>query len=668
MSSKTLKDLKTGIAKFNENKFAEARLIFEKIIKVDQNNFDALHCLGILNASEKKFEHAEIFFKKSLSIKPNHLLANNNYANLLMDNGNYQKAKVLFSKCDELSPNNHVVLLNIGKCFYFTNELDRAYKYFEKSSNLKKNNDDAILNMSIILQHKEDYKAAINLLDQIIAFNDKHFYAWHYKGISLEKMGLYDEAILCFQRSISLKKEFKDPYIYLGKIFKAQKRYDSAIEVLLKATENLNDLESIYVNLSSIYIEINNNSFEADYSLAISYSKKALSYNKDNFFALNNFAICLFQELKLNEAIQAYKRVIEINPIFAEAYRNLGILYNYVGDYEKSEMNYEKSLKLEPEHDFSNFIFSETKLFQNKFEDAWRYFEYRFKDLGSTPAVKKPNFQIPEWSPEQGWKKILIYGEQGLGDQILFSTIIPELKNKFEKVSLLINERLCRVYKDSFPSEIEILPINEPINEKLYDYQIPIGSLGQYFRKSIDDFRSPYPLLRINNDRFEKNKKLRCGFTWKSKGAPKSQQKSLNLELLRDLFEISGIEYFSIQYSADPYEIDNLNKKLKNKIKIPNNLDIFNDIYGLLKFIDSCDFIFSTSNTNAHLSAALGKPTYLLLPKGYGKIWYWENDFNEKNLWYPSIKKFYQKNQGDWSDPISLLKEEIENYIKSNSR
>ena len=42
-------------------------------------------------------------------------------------------------------------------------------------------------------------------------------------------------------------------------------------------------------------------------------------------------------------------------------------------------------------------------------------------------------------------------------------------------------------------SEIEILPINEPINEKLYDYQIPIGSLGQYFRKSIDDFRSPYP-------------------------------------------------------------------------------------------------------------------------------------------------------------------------------
>ena len=61
MSSKTLKDLKTGIAKFNENKFAEARLIFEKIIKVDQNNFDALHCLGILNASEKNLNMQKFF-------------------------------------------------------------------------------------------------------------------------------------------------------------------------------------------------------------------------------------------------------------------------------------------------------------------------------------------------------------------------------------------------------------------------------------------------------------------------------------------------------------------------------------------------------------------------------------------------------------------------------
>ena len=156
----------------------------------------------------------------------------------------------------------------------------------------------------------------------------------------------------------------------------------------------------------------------------------------------------------------------------------------------------------------------------------------------------------------------------------------------------MINERLVGSTKILFLVKLKFFQLMNQLTKKLYDYQIPIGSLGQYLENPLMILRSPYPLLRINNDRFEKNKKLRCGFTWKSKGAPKSQQKSLNLELLRDLFEISGIEYFSIQYSADPYEIDNLNKKLKNKIKIPNNLDIFNDIYGLLKFIDSCDFIF----------------------------------------------------------------------------
>ena len=80
--------------------------------------------------------------------------------------------------------------------------------------------------------------------------------------------------------------------------------------------------------------------------------------------------------------------------------------------------------------------------------------------------------------------------------------------------------------------------------------------------------------------------------------------------------------------------------------------------------MDTCDFIISTSNTNAHLAGALGKPLFLLLPKEYGRLWYWDNDFNGKNLWYPCIKKFSQKIQGKWDEPINDLLEEIKkNYI-----
>ena len=69
--------------------------------------------------------------------------------------------------------------------------------------------------------------------------------------------------------------------------------------------------------------------------------------------------------------------------------------------------------------------------------------------------------------------------------------------------------------------------------------------------------------------------------------------------------------------------------------------------------------MINISNTNAHLSGAIGKKTYLLLPTPAGRFWYWENNYNEKNIWYPSIEIFTQKAPYDWSDPVERLYNKI---------
>ena len=124
---------------------------------------------------------------------------------------------------------------------------------------------------------------------------------------------------------------------------------------------------------------------------------------------------------------------------------------------------------------------------------------------------------------------------------------------------------------------------------------------------------------------------------------------------MNEILKISNVEFFDIQYTNDTAE--NIDFKKRNNIDFdkPLGLDTYNDLYELAKFIDSCDFIISTSNTNAHLSASLGKPTFLLLPKEYGRLWYWDNDEGNQNLWYPSIYKFNQIHQGDWTHPIREL-------------
>ena len=90
---------------------------------------------------------------------------------------------------------------------------------------------------------------------------------------------------------------------------------------------------------------------------------------------------------------------------------------------------------------------------------------------------------------------------------------------------------------------------------------------------------------------------------------------------------------------------------LKEKIK---ELDNFNDINGMASLIDICDFVITVSNSNAHLSGALGKETFLLLPKGKGKLWYWTSEDN-KSIWYPSIQIIEQEEPGYWNEAILKL-------------
>ena len=115
-----------------------------------------------------------------------------------------------------------------------------------------------------------------------------------------------------------------------------------------------------------------------------------------------------------------------------------------------------------------------------------------------------------------------------------------------------------------------------------------------------------------------------------------------------------------------------LSQKYGVKIKKPEDVDTYNDIYGLMQFIKSCDFVVSISNTNAHLAGAMGVPTYLLLSKGAGALWYWCNEKMEIIFGIHQSKKFQQTDYVSWESPINDIIESInktfslQNYKSEN--
>jgi ADP-heptose:LPS heptosyltransferase len=124
--------------------------------------------------------------------------------------------------------------------------------------------------------------------------------------------------------------------------------------------------------------------------------------------------------------------------------------------------------------------------------------------------------------------------------------------------------------------------------------------------------------------------------------------------MLKPILSISNISFIDLQYNDTNVERENFYKNNGIKIDKIKELDNFNDINGITSLIDICDFVITVSNSNAHLSGALGKETFLLLPKGKGKLWYWTSQ-NYKSVWYPSIQIVEQEEPGCWDKAIIKL-------------
>ena len=657
--------LKKGIENLNKNNLEIAENNFKTIIdKYDNKNFQALNGLGVIEGKKGNHKGAKDFFLLCHQIKPNDISINFNLANALVSLGSTNEALYYYDLCNKNNHNHVNIFINHAKCLFQLEQFDKSLSLLNLKSKILEKSFEYFHLKALIYKKINDFENAINSIDQSLKLNSANPVIWNLKGLIFLDLEYYYQANTCFKNSLKINPNFGDAYINLGILYRKTEIFDESIEIYKQAIKTIkekNYLEIFYTNISNSYLDLNGHRFGEDYSNAIKFANEALLINNKNFIAKFNLALSFLYNSNFDKAANLFEEVINFNPNYAPAHRNLGVLYNHLGLHEKSEKCIKHTLKLEPSNKTKNLMLAESLLSQNKFEEAWEFYEHRWINAGIAEVKKKPNFSIPEWAPSLGYEDILIWGEQGLGDQILFSSILPDLTKKFKRATLLIDKRLCKIMKESIPN-LNVKNISEPIKEAEYKSQISLCSLARYFRKDIISFSSNQPFLKVNNDRFFKsNQKLRCAISWKSKAGLKSYDKSATLESLQSILTIGEIEFYNIQYSDESNEVDIINKKYGNIIKKPENLDVFNDIYGLLQFLESCDLVISTSNSNVHLSGAIGKPTYLLVPKSYGRLWYWDNELDGKNLWYPSVRKFSQKEQNNWVEPIKILSNQIHN-------
>ncbi|MDC1095432.1 hypothetical protein OAS88_07455, partial [Planktomarina temperata] len=293
-------------------------------------------------------------------------------------------------------------------------------------------------------------------------------------------------------------------------------------------------------------------------------------------------------------------------------------------------------------------------------EQGFEKYEWRWKTKQFKTGYLKT--KKPTWSGETR-QRVLVCAEQGIGDEIMFSSIIPEIYATSSKILVKCDKRLIPLFERSFSNDITYYSRDANVSEDEYDFHIPMGSLPLTFRKSLDSFKnSASGFLKCNMARAESIKgqllhepgKKLVGISWKTKSPRRnSSTRNINLADLARALNNSKTQFVCLQYGDVSDEIAAVKRDFGIDVVQFDKVDNKYDIDGLASLIGTCDMVVTIDNATAHLSGALGVRTKLMLP--HIADWRW-SILDENSYWYDALKLFRQSKANDWHSVLAQIK------------
>ncbi|MBF0334525.1 MAG: tetratricopeptide repeat protein [Alphaproteobacteria bacterium] len=512
------------------------------------------------------------------------------------------------------------------------------------------------------------------------------------KGRELFRAGRHSEAMACFLEATVRRPDHAEALSNLGVALRTLGQPQQAIGPLRRAAELLPDRAEAHLNLGVALAELGR------HDEAVATYRRALALREDYSDALNNIAVVLQQTGDLDGARQALERARELAPRLPEAANNLALLCRRQGDWHRAVALLEETLRLKPDYvealfNLGNLLREEqrvedalarlddavrrapdnalahwnrshTLLAAGRLREGWEEYEWRWR-WNEFPGPWRPHPQ-PLWdgSAPEG-RTILIHGEQGPGDLILYGSMLPDLLTRGAKVVFEVEERMVPLFQRSMP-EMRVVPmLPEPVPETrdpAIACRYPLASLARHFRADFADFPARSSYLRADP---ELAARLRArylglggtmvvGISWRSKNLEIGAEKSTRLVDWAPILTVPGVRFVNLQYGDCRDEIAEAKRELGVDVFADPEIDPLRDMDSFAAQVAAMDLVISVSNSTVHVAGALGVPVWVMLPRGRGLLHFWYFD-REDSPWYPSARLFRQAARGDWKPVVERV-------------
>lgn len=392
----------------------------------------------------------------------------------------------------------------------------------------------------------------------------------------------------------------------------------------------------------------------------------AMAAGRGDANLLTTYGLCALECGDLEAARRAFEEALSVQPEHGEARANLGELLLLAGDREtgistlmEAMRNLAPAARAQAEVNLAYAHFLD-----GDWQAGWTAFESRFAALPPTERPPRP-FGQPRWQGEPLDGKLLVWGEQGVGDEIIYAGMLADAADRVPGCVLECEPRLAPLLARSFP-EVEVLSRADPPAPRLAApdlvAQIPIASLGALFRKGVEDFPRRPAYLRADPDlRAVLRERYRSfgegplvGLSWRSVNARAGPAKSLSLEGLVSILGARPAVFVNLQYGDVAAEIGRFRDSSGIEVIADPAVDQMRDMDAFAAQVAAMDLVVSVSNTAAHVAGGLGRPVWTMVPAGPGLRWYWGRE-GAACPWYPTMRLYRQPAPGRWQEVVDAV-------------
>lgn len=695
----------------------------QKLASAEPKNAAAWHRLGNALLDEGKFDRGISAFRRALRIDDSLAEVHNDLGSAYFDKGWHQEAEACFRKAIEHQPAHGIAHANLGAALRAQGRLGDSRRAFQRALLLKirgllprflqwrvgsgaaraaeapKAPTAKELKAVAEVLKSDRAKEGLRLAEELEAHYPENADALHLTGIGLDENRQYEAAIAKLRAAVAAKPDRTEYHLTLARALVHALRHDEALEAAQQALRLEPGSAPVHAAIAGIYhpwredlaAEAARQAIVIDPAFDIGHgnlasalwglgqldeaevhAREAIRLNPKQLSYRANLALILKDLGKLEEARALYRQMMEEAPDYPKMCMDMGTLaIECEGDLEGARRWYRKAQEVS---DNPRAFLGEAiaNLLSGNFEHGWDQYEAR-KKVHDQYYQQVPFARFAVWDGEALDKgRLLVYGEQGLGDEVMFASIYPDLARRAVDVAVMCDLRLGRLFARSFP-RFEI------IAEKREDFRaraaqltgiskaISVGSLGRYFRRNTQDFPGHRGYLATDpaqvaqwRERLETlGPGLKVGLSWigglQRTGRPR---RSLALERLRPVLSLPGVQWVSLQYTDAAAEIAAFRES--SGIPLHEFPGVTQDIDELASLIGALDLVISVCNTTVHVAGAIGKEVLVMAP--FVPEWRYGMS-GERMIWYPSARVFRQATYGNWDGVIARVAEELKTRL-----